>query len=189
MKRRCYDPKIFCYSNYGGRGIKVCDRWLESFENFRLDMEPTWKKGKSIDRIDNDGNYSPENCKWSTLKQQRKNQREHKVRGEIDLRGVQLDKRLGVYRAQINVRGKVYHLGHFNTAEEAAEAFKKAKKQGISRYKIPTREKPEPPAKGKVPYRGVYYDSRRNKYVAQKKRKFLGSFETAEEAAKAYEKN
>lgn len=73
MKERCSNPKLKCWENYGGRGIKVCDRWMK-FENFLEDMGegPTWM---SIDRINNDGNYEPGNCWWATPKQQRANQR------------------------------------------------------------------------------------------------------------------
>lgn len=74
MKRRCYDETHDNYPNYGGRGITVCERWLESFDNFKLDMGPR-PLGKTLNRIDNDGNYEPSNCDWATPKEQRKNQR------------------------------------------------------------------------------------------------------------------
>ena len=79
MKRRCYNNKYISYANYGGRGIKVCDRWLESFENFLEDMKDTYQEGLSIDRINNDGNYEPSNCKWSTAKEQARNRRDNKL--------------------------------------------------------------------------------------------------------------
>ena len=83
MKQRCYNSKLKAYANYGGRGITVCDRWLESFENFYADMgdRPEWK---SIDRIDNNWNYEPWNCKWSTNKEQSNNTR---VTRKFDVNG------------------------------------------------------------------------------------------------------
>lgn len=74
MKGRCYNEKDAAYYNYGGRGITICERWLNSFENFLKDMGEC-PDGMSIDRINNDGNYEPSNCKWVTIFEQNANRR------------------------------------------------------------------------------------------------------------------
>ena len=70
MLKRCYNKNNNVYQYYGARGIKVCDRWLESFENFYEDMGDRPSSNHSLDRINNDGNYEPSNCKWSTQSEQ-----------------------------------------------------------------------------------------------------------------------
>lgn len=74
IKSRCFNPKYFAYKWYGARGITMCERWANSFPAFYEDMGPRPKK-LSIDRINNDGNYEPGNCRWATSKEQAQNQR------------------------------------------------------------------------------------------------------------------
>lgn len=75
IKERCYNQKNSQFTNYGGRGITVCQRWLDSFENFLADMGQPPSIKHSIDRINNDGDYEPSNCRWATNTEQCRNMR------------------------------------------------------------------------------------------------------------------
>jgi hypothetical protein len=77
MRQRCDDPNCHAFQHYGGRGIVVCDRW-KRFENFLADMGER-PSGLEIDRINNDGNYEPGNCRWATRKEQMRNTRQNKI--------------------------------------------------------------------------------------------------------------
>lgn len=83
IKRRCLNKNCKQWKDYGGRGIQICDRWKNSFQNFISDMEPR-PKGCEIDRINNNGHYEPNNCHWISHKENQRNQRRTII---IDIQG------------------------------------------------------------------------------------------------------
>ncbi|HFJ9368552.1 hypothetical protein [Bacillus pacificus] len=116
MKQRCLNPNNDRYKDYGGRGITVCERWL-NFENFLEDMGEKPSPEHSLDRIDVNGNYEPSNCKWSDKYEQVDNQRMRK-NNTSGYKGVSFDAKRNKYITQKNVRGKKYQK-RFDTLEEA----------------------------------------------------------------------
>lgn len=106
MKSRCYNPNNNAYSGYGGRGITVCDRWLNSFENFLLDMGRRPSKDHSLDRYPNNatGNYEPTNCRWATWEQQNGNRRDNKWIEHNGERLIQND-----WARKLGMSGKLFH--------------------------------------------------------------------------------
>lgn len=114
MLQRCRNPDYTHYHHYGGRGVCVCEAWL-TFEGFYQDMGPTWRPGLTLDRIDVDGNYTPDNCRWATRAVQSRNRRKT---GQFI--GVHFAKDKGRWAAYITVDDRRRHLGYFDTPEDAA---------------------------------------------------------------------
>lgn len=79
MRARCTNPNHPRYKDWGGRGVTICDRWMEKFENFLEDMRGGYAPGLQLERIDNDKGYSPENCRWATTTAQSRNRRSNHI--------------------------------------------------------------------------------------------------------------
>ena len=108
MKQRCCNKSNNVYSQYGGRGIKVCDEWNDNFENFLTwSLKNGYSDNLTIDRINNDGNYEPSNCRWVDMTTQVNNRG---VWGEIPYYGIVKDNT--GYRAQVTVNGRKVYIGH-----------------------------------------------------------------------------
>ena len=120
MKERCLSSGNVAFMNYGGRGITVCDRWLESFENFLEDMGER-PEGTSIDRIDSNGNYCQENCRWVTGEVQSYNTRKSK-KNTSGRTGVYWNKHVNKWIAYIRLDGKSKHIGYFKDFTDAVKA-------------------------------------------------------------------
>lgn len=116
MIDRCYNAKVDSYENYGARGIKICDRWLESFKNFYDDMGDKPFSNAQIDRINNDGDYEPNNCRWVTPSQNCTTRRVKKsVSGHKNIKTTPY----GTYRARLVRQGYERTSYTTETIEEA----------------------------------------------------------------------
>ena len=122
MKRRCYNPEEKFYKDYGGRGIKVCDEWMDKKEghsNFqKWAVENGWEEGRSIDRIDVNGNYEPNNCRWATPEEQANNRRNNNY---VTINGV--TKTTSEWARQIGISQNAF-TGRINSGWTGEELLK-----------------------------------------------------------------
>ncbi len=121
MKSRCNNPSNSAYKWYGGRGITYDPSWDE-YAPFLADMGEC-PLDLSLDRINVNGNYEPANCRWATAREQANNKR---TKSKSGYAGAYLEKRTGRFNSRANIDGKKIHLGTFNTAIEAHQAYLKA---------------------------------------------------------------
>ena len=122
MLRRCTNPKDVAYKDYGARGITVCEEWLDT-RNFVDWAEKTYpnREGYTLDRIDNDKGYSPENCRWVDKSTQAINRRMRRT-NTSGFVGVGFNKSKGKWEASLKLNNIYKYIGRFNTKEEAALA-------------------------------------------------------------------
>lgn len=123
MKKRVNDPNIKQFKDYGGRGITICSIWEKDFMSFYwFCINNGWTKKLQIDRIDNDGNYEPGNCRFVTSKENNRNQRLLKNNNKSGYRGICLHKSTNKWQANIKHTSKLVYLGIYTELKDAVEA-------------------------------------------------------------------
>jgi len=126
IKGRCLNENNKHYDSYGGRGIVICDEWINSPELFiKWSLENGYESGLSIDRIDNDGNYEPKNCRYTTQNVQSSNTRKIRSNNTSGYRGVSYSKKHHKFSVQVGVNGKYKWIGYFKIAKDGAIAYDK----------------------------------------------------------------
>jgi hypothetical protein len=164
MKMRCYNENNNDFKYYGGRNIKICNEWLNDFKVFReWAINNGYKEGLSIDRIDVNGNYEPNNCQWIELSKQARNRR---TTHWLDYKGEKIALAEVAERENVNQSSLFQALKRYNTLEEAIRVAK-LNKQGMM-------------STNTSGYRNIYPDGK--KWYVRYRRKYLGVYETIEEA-------
>ena len=172
IKQRCCDKTNPSYKNYGGRGITICDGWKNSFQTFLNDVGDR-PIGTSLDRINNQGDYEPSNCRWATPKEQSRNRRVYKT-SKTGYSGIRKTD-AGTY--QVRTRNDRVVLGCFETLKEAVSAQAQNKKQSSPRINNTAGHKG-------ITKQGVDFLVRKN---INGKRVYLGNCKTLAEAIGLYE--
>ena len=125
IKSRCYQPSCSIYYKYGGRGITMCDEWRNSPENFfKWAFENGYKEGLTIDRINSDKGYSPNNCRWATYQEQNSHLKMLKT-NKSGYRGISWDKESKKWLCVISINNKSHRIGAYKTQLEAVAARNK----------------------------------------------------------------
>lgn len=122
MKSRCRDKSYHAYHRYSGRKIKVCKEWDNDFIAFYNDMAPTYFEGAELDRVDNDADYKPSNCRWVTHKENSNNRGKYK--NNSGYTGVFFSKKNQTYQVNLSHNRKVIYIGSYKTLEKAVNARK-----------------------------------------------------------------
>lgn len=122
IKSRCRDKSYHAYGRYGGRGVEVCDNWSDDFMNFYNDMKDTYFEGAELDRIDNDGDYSPENCRWVTHKENSNNR--SKYLNKSGYTGVHYRESKKRYESNVCINRVPKHIGTYYSLKEAVNGRK-----------------------------------------------------------------
>lgn len=122
IKSRCRHKSYHAYNRYGGRGIKVCDEWENDFMKFYTDMKDTYFDGAELDRIDNDGDYCAENCRWITHKENSNNRT--KYFNKSGYTGIHYRETKNRYEANVCINRIPKHIGVYHSLEEAVNGRK-----------------------------------------------------------------
>lgn len=182
IKDRCFNKSNERYHKYGGRGITICDEWKYDFQSFYdWSIDHGYEEGLSIDRINNDGNYEPNNCRWIALGLQQHN-KGIQINNKSGTTGVCYDNTRKQWRSYIKVNNRHIDLGYYNDIGNAIKARNEAEiKYWQNQEPVPTIKKNSHP--------GVSWSKSKNKwqsYIQFKgKRIYLGTFEKFEDAIKA----
>jgi hypothetical protein len=127
MIGRCYRLSSISYKTYGDQGVSVCPEWKENFISFyRWGLSTGWKEGLSIDRIENEGNYEPDNCQFISLGLNVVKQRVLRSTNTSGYKGVHFEMQTKMYRAAITIKGREIKLGRYSNPKAAALVYDKA---------------------------------------------------------------